>query len=101
MMAQTNSVVLAVTHHVTIAVTINRLQGGMWTFAEAFHWSVWITLGGTALAVAVLITAAELLTFGNKANRKGLKGWGWYSVAKMVQVGSLSYMESSCMLLAC
>jgi hypothetical protein len=65
------------------------LQGGMWTFAEAFHWSVWITLGGTALAVAMFITAAELLTFGNKANAKGLRGWGWYSVAKMVQVGRL------------
>lgn len=43
-------------------------------------------LGATAIAVSVIITAAELLAGGERANRKGLRGWSWYCMTKMVQV---------------
>jgi hypothetical protein len=59
-------------------------QGGTWAFAEAFHWSVWVVLGATAITVALFITLVETFTFGNHANRKGLRGWSWYSMGKMV-----------------
>jgi hypothetical protein len=48
-------------------------RGGVWDFADAFHWSVWVVLGGTAACVGLLITIAELIKFGDKANRKGLR----------------------------
>ncbi|KAF6257197.1 hypothetical protein COO60DRAFT_30052 [Scenedesmus sp. NREL 46B-D3] len=70
--------------HVLIASAVE--QGGTWAFAEAFHWGVWVVLGATAITVALLITLAETFTFGNHANRKGLRGWSWYSMGKMVQV---------------
>jgi hypothetical protein len=34
----------------------------------------------------VIITLAELLAGGERANRKGLRGWSWYCMTKMVQV---------------
>lgn len=54
--------------------------------AQAFHWSVWVSLGATAIAVSVIITVAELLAGGERSNRKGLRGWSWYCMTKMVQV---------------
>lgn len=45
-----------------------------------------MSLGATAIAVSVIITAAELLAGGERANRKGLRGWSWYCMSKMVQV---------------
>jgi hypothetical protein len=68
--------------HVLIASAVE--QGGTWAFAEAFHWSVWVVLGATAITVALFITLVETFTFGNHANRKGLRGWSWYSMGKMV-----------------
>ncbi|WIA44160.1 hypothetical protein OEZ86_010495 [Tetradesmus obliquus] len=70
--------------HVLIASAVE--QGGTWAFAEAFHWSVWVALGATAITVALFITLVESITYGNRANRKGLRGWSWYSMGKMVQV---------------
>ncbi|WIA23669.1 hypothetical protein OEZ85_000370 [Tetradesmus obliquus] len=70
--------------HVLIASAVE--QGGTWAFAEAFHWSVWVVLGATSIIVSFLVTAAETFTYGNHANRKGLRGWSWYSMGKMVQV---------------
>jgi hypothetical protein len=55
---------------------------------QAFHWSVWVCLGATAIAVSVIITVAELLAGGERANRKGLRGWSWYCMTQMVQVRS-------------
>lgn len=62
---------------------------------QAFHWSVWVCLGATAIAVSVIITAAELLAGGERANRKGLRGWSWYCMTKMVQVRSKTWCASS------
>lgn len=59
-------------------------EGGVWSFAETFHWSVWVVLGATALISSMLITLVETFTPGNKANRKGLRGWTWYVMGKMV-----------------
>jgi hypothetical protein len=70
--------------HVLIASAVE--QGGTWAFAEAFHLSVWVVLGATAITVSFLVTVAEAFTYGNHANRKGLRGWSWYSMGKMVQV---------------
>jgi hypothetical protein len=53
---------------------------------QAFHWSVWVTLGATAVAVGVVITAAEMLAGGDRGSRKGLRGWSWHCMSKMVQV---------------
>jgi hypothetical protein len=53
---------------------------------------VWVCLGATAIAVSVIITAAELLAGGERANRKGLRGWSWYCMTKMVQVGDVRYV---------
>ncbi|KAI8474114.1 MAG: hypothetical protein J3K34DRAFT_495859 [Monoraphidium minutum] len=62
--------------------------GGTWTFAEAFHWGVWAALGGTALAISLLVAVVEYFTFGSKDNRKGLQGWSWYSWAQMMHIHS-------------
>eukprot|EP00882_Tetradesmus_deserticola_P028965 GHRQ01032318.1.p1 GENE.GHRQ01032318.1~~GHRQ01032318.1.p1 ORF type:complete len:185 (+),score=22.72 GHRQ01032318.1:151-705(+) len=70
----------------TVMISSAVEQGGTWAFAEAFHWSVWVVLGVTAIVVSFVVTAVETLTFGNRANRKGLRGWSWYSMCKMVQV---------------
>jgi hypothetical protein len=59
--------------------------GGVWSFTQAFHWSVWLLLGATAVGVSILITAFECITHGNKVNKRGLRGWSWYTTAKMVQ----------------
>eukprot|EP00775_Hariotina_reticulata_P008418 gene8418-8602_t len=48
-------------------------EQGMWAFARAFDWSVWLVLGATALIVSVLVAAVEALTYGSSANRKGLR----------------------------
>ena len=61
-------------------------EGGTWAFAEAFHWSVWVVIGATSLVVGILITVVEMMTPGNKANRKGLRGWRWYAMGKMVSM---------------
>lgn len=61
-------------------------DGGTWAFAQAFHWSVWVVIGATSVVVGFLVTAVELLTPGNLANRKGLRGWSWYCMSKMVQL---------------
>ncbi|KAF8061164.1 hypothetical protein HT031_004626 [Scenedesmus sp. PABB004] len=72
--------------HVLISSTVQ--QGGTWAFAEAFHWSVWVVLGATAVVVSLFISAAELLTHGTAANGRGLRGWSWYAMGKMVQVNT-------------
>lgn len=46
-------------------------EGGTWTFAEAFHWSVWVALGGTAIFVSITIALVEHFTYGIKNNKKG------------------------------
>lgn len=47
-------------------------QGGTWTFAEAFHWSVWTALGGTALLIALLVAIVEFFTYNNgRSSRRG------------------------------
>eukprot|EP00878_Enallax_costatus_P007397 GHUV01007746.1.p1 GENE.GHUV01007746.1~~GHUV01007746.1.p1 ORF type:complete len:512 (+),score=103.94 GHUV01007746.1:351-1886(+) len=61
-------------------------EGGTWAFAEAFHWTVWVVIGATSLVVGMLITVVEMLTPGDKANRKGLRGWSWYAMGKMVSM---------------
>lgn len=58
----------------------------VWTFAEAFHWSVWLAMGATAAIVSVVVAGAERLTYGNRANRTGLRGWSWYIIGGLVQV---------------
>eukprot|EP00879_Flechtneria_rotunda_P031295 GHRR01034172.1.p1 GENE.GHRR01034172.1~~GHRR01034172.1.p1 ORF type:complete len:140 (+),score=22.62 GHRR01034172.1:144-563(+) len=60
--------------------------GGTWAFAEAFHWSVWLMFALTSVAVSLLVTAIKFATVRNKANVKGVRGWSWYCVGKMVQV---------------
>lgn len=70
--------------HVLIASHVE--EGGMWAFAEAFHWSVWVVLGATAIIISFMITAIEAFTRGNQANKKGLRGWSWYAMGKMVQM---------------
>eukprot|EP00878_Enallax_costatus_P029914 GHUV01032484.1.p1 GENE.GHUV01032484.1~~GHUV01032484.1.p1 ORF type:complete len:140 (+),score=13.83 GHUV01032484.1:1-420(+) len=35
---------------------------------------------------SMLITGIEMFTPGNKANRKGLRGWSWYAMGKMVSM---------------
>jgi hypothetical protein len=69
-------------YQILVATTAN---GGVWSFMQAFDWSVWLMLGATAIGVSILITAFECMTHGNKANKKGLRGWSWYTTAKMVQ----------------
>jgi hypothetical protein len=57
-----------------MVLTAGHVQtGGAWTFAEAFHWSVWAALFGTALAVGLLVAVVESLTYGSKSNRKGAR----------------------------
>ena len=46
-------------------------SGGTWAFASAFHWSVWVAMGGTVLFVAFMINLAEVITNRRQANRKG------------------------------
>lgn len=48
-------------------------EGDYFTWAEAFDWNVWLALGGTAVAVGLLVTLAEFITHRNKANKKGLQ----------------------------
>lgn len=36
---------------------------------QAFQWPVWLALGGTAICVSMLVTIAEVLTYGSGANR--------------------------------
>jgi hypothetical protein len=55
-----------------MVMTAGHIQeGGAWTFTEAFHWSVWAALFGTALSVGLLVAVVEHLTHGGKSNRKG------------------------------
>ncbi|WIA18264.1 hypothetical protein OEZ85_009732 [Tetradesmus obliquus] len=69
-------------YHILVAAADD---GGVWSFTQAFHWSVWLLLGVTAIGVSLLITAVECMTHGNKVNKRGLRGWSWYTTAKLVQ----------------
>lgn len=55
-------------------------------FTAAFHWGVWGCLAATAIIISFIVTGMELMTYGNRANRKGLRGWAWYCMAQMVNV---------------
>jgi hypothetical protein len=55
--------------HVLIASAVE--QGGTWAFAEAFHWSVWVVLGATAITVALFITLVETLRLGTRRTGRG------------------------------
>lgn len=40
-----------------------KLQtGSTWAFSEVFHWSVWLALGLTAVAVGLLVAFIEWIT---------------------------------------
>eukprot|EP00775_Hariotina_reticulata_P011723 gene11723-11867_t len=43
-------------------------------FTDVYHWSVWLLMFMTPIVVAFLVTIAEILTYGSKANRKGFRG---------------------------
>jgi hypothetical protein len=46
-------------------------SGGTWAFASAFHWSVWVAMGGTVVYVAFMVNLAEVITHRRQANRRG------------------------------
>lgn len=45
-----------------IMIFAHLQQGSTWAFSEVFHWSVWLALGGTAVAVGFLVALIEWLT---------------------------------------
>eukprot|EP00879_Flechtneria_rotunda_P019430 GHRR01020408.1.p1 GENE.GHRR01020408.1~~GHRR01020408.1.p1 ORF type:complete len:473 (+),score=113.43 GHRR01020408.1:178-1419(+) len=62
-------------------------QGSTWAFAQVFHWSVWLALGGTALAVGLLVAVIESVTpYKPGEEKKGWHQWVWYVLAKIFHV---------------
>lgn len=58
-------------------------------WAAPFHYIVWIMFIVTILVTALLVTLAEIVSFGSKANRQGLQGWLWYSLGKQLHFVSM------------
>jgi hypothetical protein len=44
---------------------------GTWGFASAFHWTVWVAVGGTAVYMGFIIALVEIITCKKSANKKG------------------------------
>jgi hypothetical protein len=44
---------------------------GIWSFASAFHWTVWAAIGGTIVYMGFMIALVEIITFRRGANKKG------------------------------
>lgn len=63
-------------------------KGGIWAFTNAFHWSLWLTMGGTAVAVALLCQAIEWLTHREANRNKGLSGWLYICFSSVMEYSS-------------
>eukprot|EP00879_Flechtneria_rotunda_P013528 GHRR01014126.1.p1 GENE.GHRR01014126.1~~GHRR01014126.1.p1 ORF type:complete len:354 (+),score=77.98 GHRR01014126.1:511-1572(+) len=76
-----------------IMIHADLVQGSTWAFLEGFHWSVWISLGATGLAVGFAVAFIEWATPEEVAgprrdHGKGWQAWTWYSLAKLMHVVS-------------
>ncbi|KAF8061162.1 eif3g-a [Scenedesmus sp. PABB004] len=62
-------------------------HGSTWAFSEVFHWTVWLALGGTTVAVGLIVGLLEWATPQREGERKkGWQSWLWYSLGKLVHV---------------
>eukprot|EP00775_Hariotina_reticulata_P007278 gene7278-7491_t len=66
----------------SVIVTSKQHEPNQWLFTEVYHWSIWMAIVLNTFLMAIIVTIAEVLMYGSKANRKGLRGWFWYFVAK-------------------
>ena len=54
-----------------VLISQAEVPTGTWAFASAFHWTVWVAIGGTALYMGILISLVEIITCKKDANKKG------------------------------
>lgn len=43
-------------------ISAHLQTGSTWAFSQVFHWSVWVALGATAVAVGLLVALIEWVT---------------------------------------
>lgn len=57
----------------SVLVSGHAEQPSTWAFTQAFSLAVWVALGGTAVAVGILVSITDYVTHGDKANKKGFQ----------------------------
>ncbi|WIA44152.1 hypothetical protein OEZ86_010489 [Tetradesmus obliquus] len=70
-----------------VMISAHLQSGSTWAFSEVFHWTVWLALGGTAVAVGFLVALIEWATPSRQGEvMKGWQAWSWYSLSRLVHV---------------